>query len=341
MTSECKATPIITEHDIKVTNPFVPPGRYRDGIELMLEILFRFLDKKERDDVLYNKLMLEKPDADESKYIQAACELTICAWFAYVAIKIHEKFEYEFMVNSPKDVDCAIWDKGNQFNIEVKCASYKKQNDIVATSDLVIHGLGRLSDYNSAVSKLQNVFATLPEPTLLVAAHHMDCKMKDYLIGAQEKFGKSIVSNHLNILFVCVDDQMDMTKWISYLNGPEGLFTEESFEPRESYGNVDMVVFTNLYHRHHRVEGKSNISEYWDATKAFNFAIKNPLSTKTGELFSSFANKIPLDNYDFQEYLKQAYIPEEAIPGLALSYFVADQINKGICKFQGYSGDQK
>lgn len=88
MTSEQKVTPKIMEYNIKVVNPFVPPGRYREDIKPILEILFRFLNDKEKSDLLYKKLMLEKNDADESKYIQAACELTICTWFAYVAIYI-------------------------------------------------------------------------------------------------------------------------------------------------------------------------------------------------------------------------------------------------------------
>lgn len=340
MTSDQKKDQKITKYNIKVSNPFVPLGRYRDYIKPLLDVLFLYLDDKERSDLIYNKLMLENDKADENRYIQAACEVTICGWFAYVASMTKERYEYEFVVSTPKDVDCAIWDKENQFNIEVKCADYSKHKNIVATSDLVMHGLRRLTDYNSSVSNLQNVFSTGAEPTTLGAAQHMDCKMKDFLLSAQEKFGKSIVSNHLNILFVCVDCQMDMTKWMSYLKGPQGLFTEESFEPRENYDNVDVIVFTNLYHRHYRTEKKNKISDHWDLEKSFNFLIKNPRSTKPNDLISDFTKKIPLENYDFQEFFKEfsknSTYPDDIKSSLALSHFVVEQAKKGIYKFQGY-----
>lgn len=324
------------KYSITVVNPYVPAGSYRDGLHTPLIKLFPYLNKKERNMLLYNKLMLEKSAVDQEKYVQSACELTVCAWFAHMASQTKGKFVYEFTVAPPKDVDCAIWHSGYQFNIEIKCANYQKQQDIVAKSELVMHGLGRLDDYGPLVERLRGLLSTPSKPSVLGAAHHMDCKMKDYLLSAQAKFGCNIQPDNLNILFVCVDDQMDMMKWISYLTGPGGLFTDDSFEPPNNYGNVDMVVLTNLYHRHANLERKDKISDHWNLSQAFNFAVINPQSTKTRQLFSLSSSLLPLENGDFHHFLKEADIPEEMKGALGLSYYVAHQVKQGIQKFQGY-----
>jgi len=332
--------PEVKEYKLNVTNPFVPEGPYQQGLRTPLTKLLPYLNEKERQDLLHNKLMLEKDVVNQGKYIQAACELTVCSWFAHIASCTGEKFEYEFVVAPPKDVDCAIWHKGCQFNIEVKCADYEKQQNIAAGADYVVHGLGRLDDYLPLVSRLKDVFGTSSEPSILSAAHHMDCKMKDYLISAQEKFGSNVLPDKLNVLFVCVDDQTDMTKWIGYLRGPRGLFTTDSFAPEASYNNVDVVVLTNLYHRHANLESKDKISAHWDLSQAFNFAIENPQSTKKQEMFSSFSALLPLENSTFLNYLEQADIPEGLKNAIGLNHFVSDQVAKGIHKFQGYSVDE-
>lgn len=340
MSIEPTKTAEVKEYQINVTNPVVPAGPYRHGLHTPLTKLFPFLKEKEINALLNNKLMLEKDVVDRALYLQAACELTICSWFAHIASRTGAKFVYELKVAPPKDVDCAIWHNGYQFNIEVKCADYEKQRNIVADSDLIMHALGRMNDYKSSASRLQSLFSASPEPTVLGESHHMDCKMKDFLINAQGKFGSNVLPDNLNVLFVCVDDQMDMTKWISYLQGPQGLFMEDSFEPQENYNNVDLVVLTNLYHRHTDVESKSRISAHWDLSKAFNYALKNPKSTKKAEVFDSFAALLPLENNNLIEYVAQADIPDEHKFALGLSHFVGDQIERGIYKFQGYAVDK-
>lgn len=327
------------QYTIKVQNPYVPAGAYRDGIRVPLSHLFPFLSNREKSDLLYKKLMLERADADQGAYIQAACELTVCAWFAFIARQTCGKYVYELKLSPPKDVDCALWYKEYQFNIEIKCADYSKQRQIVTSSNFVVHGLGRLTDYSDLVGNLQQLFDGAVEPATVGASHHMDCKMKDYLLSAQEKFGSDIEQHHLNVLFVAVDCQMDMTKWIAYLNGPQGLFTDESFEAPDNYKNVDLVVFSNLYHRHSDLEKKSRISQHWALHEAFNFAVVNPRSTKSDEILKSFWNVIPFENNALHQYLKNSDIPLELQSGTGLSYFVGHQIENGIQKFQGYADD--
>lgn len=340
MTNELTQSSTEKNYDIKVRNPFVPIGPYRERLSTPLSKLFPFLTEKEREDLIHTKLMLEQETCNQSAYAQAACELTVCSWFAHVATSCGERFEYEHMLAPPKDVDCAVWHQGQQFNIEVKCADYARHQNIVTESDFVIHGLGRMDGYEDAVTQLQNFFGTSATPAILGAAHHMDCKLKDYLVSAQGKFGDDVDANSLNVLVVCVDDQMDMTKWIAYLNGPRGLFTNHSFESQENYKNVDLVVFSNLYHRLANPETKDKITAHWDLSQAFSFAVANPQSTKRDDLYSMFAHLIPLENNDFFQFLEQLKIEEGIKSAIGLCHYVGDQIARGVHKFQGYPVDQ-
>jgi hypothetical protein len=340
MTSELTPSRAERRYDIKVLNPFVPIGPYRDRLPTPLSKLFPYLTEREREELIYAKLMLEQETSNQSAYAQAACELTVCSWFAHIATSLGERFEYEHRLAPPKDVDCAVWHQGHQFNIEVKCADYAKHENIVSDSDFIIHGLGRLDGYGDAVTRLQDLFGTSAKPAVLGAAHHMDCKLKDYLLSAQGKFGEVVDANSLNVLFVCVDDQMDMTKWIAYLNGPRGLFTKQSFEPQENYWNVDLVVFSNLYHRHANLENKDKITAHWDLSQAFNFALVNPQSMKSDDLYSMFARLVPLENNGLLQFIDQLSGEEWIKSAIGLCHYVGDQISKGIHKFQGYPVDE-
>lgn len=226
--------------------------------------------------------------------------------------------------------------KGTQFNIEVKCADYQKQKGIVADSELVVHGLGRLDNYVETVQRLQGQVGVTGDRPFISPAHHMDQKMKDYLLSAQGKFGANVEPSVLNVLVVCVDDQMDMTKWIGYMQGPQGLFTESSFEPAKNFDNVDMVVLSNLYHRHSDLANKTKIKDHWNFSKAFNFAIINPATTKSDLLFSKFCNLLPLENGGLVEYLRKFPVSDGLESALGLSYYVSEQKKNGVHKFQGY-----
>lgn len=325
-----------TQRTITIANPFVPSGAYRVGLQTALCKILPHLNRREKEDLVYKKLMLEQQAADEAKYVQSACELTVCAWFANVAGQAGSNFEYEPAIESPKDVDCSILYGGHKFNIEVKCADYQKQKSIVAGSELTFHCLGRLDDYNPTVARLQDLLGNTDDRLFISPAHHMDLKMKDYLLSAQGKFGTTLQPDSLNILFVCVDDQMDMTKWIAYLEGPQGLFTTDSFEQPQKYSNVDMVVLTNLYHRHCDLARKPKISGHWNLSEAFNFAVINPATTKSPEIFSEFSGLVPLENAGLIAYLKNSSIPDGLELALGLSYYVVEQKKQGVHKFQGY-----
>ena len=324
----------VRHYNIKVSNPFVPDGVYKQGVGKVLPWLFQFLSEGEKRDIIDNKLRLRHTEADKTQYIQAACEVTICSWFANQALGTSSKYQYELQVVPPKDVDCAIWYKNIQFNIEVKCADYRLQNQIDAKPGLKINAFGRMDDFEEFATKLATVMANGPDPVAVAKAKHMDCKLKDYLLSGQEKFGNRVDPDHLNVLYVCVDHQMDMQKWLSYLYGARGLFTAESFESPANYANVDVVVFSNLYHRHHDIANKMALSDHWILNAAFNIAVANPASTKAERLFTAFGEIAPLDNAALERF---AATLDDLGRELALSYYVNDQISKGVYKFQGYA----
>ncbi|GJI93632.1 hypothetical protein RugamoR57_03500 [Duganella caerulea] len=326
--------PAVRHYDIKVSNPFVPDGAYKQGLTMVLPRLFQFLSEGEKHDIIDNKLRLRHNGADQAQYIQGACELTICSWFANQALHTSSRYQYELQVVPPKDVDCALWYKNIQFNLEVKCADYRHQNQIDAGAGLKVNGFGRLDDFEEFTARLAAAMSNAPDPVTVAKAKHMDCKLKDFLLSSQEKFGCHIDPEHLNVLYVCVDHPMDMQKWLSYLQGPRGLFTPDSFEPPASYANVDVVVLTNLYHRHHDLDKKSSLSDHWILEAAFNIAVANPASTKTQRLFAAFAEIAPLDNAGLERF---AATLDDLSGKLALSYYANEQISRGIHKFQGYA----
>lgn len=324
--------------NVEVINPFVPMGEYRRGLQIALNHLVPHLEEKQILTLLNRKLMLGSAAAKESTYLQAAAELTVCSWFAYVA---PTSFLYEPKLNPPKDVDCAFKYEEMQFNIEVKCADYERQHDITANSDFRMLSLGRLDNFFETFSNIEGLFASAEKPARLACAHHMDLKLKDYLLSAHKKFPPQINMDHLNVLIVCVDDQMDMNQWFGYLNGSKGFFTTDSFVPQDSYNNVDLVVLSNLYHRHHKPMQKDKILAHWDLSEAFNILIRNPNSTKSERIFSYFHSFLPNETNKIHDYVVDGDAPGYIKMALAIPHYVADeQLAKGIFRFQGYAADE-
>lgn len=97
----------------EILNPYIPTGQYRAGLQIALSKILPCLTSKEKEDLVCRKLMVDQPKPDESKYIQSAAELTVCAWFANVAGQAGGEFNFEPVINPPKDVDCSIIHEGN------------------------------------------------------------------------------------------------------------------------------------------------------------------------------------------------------------------------------------
>ena len=73
----------------------------------------------------------------------------------------------------------------------------------------------------------------------------LDNTLKTFLQEAHAKFPTVELTDQLNVLVVCCDDEKDMGRWHDYLYQAQGLFTNDSFADPKTYDRVDVVVLTN------------------------------------------------------------------------------------------------
>ncbi|WP_028863995.1 hypothetical protein [Psychromonas aquimarina] len=243
---------------------------YLESVKLLIDTLSLHLTKSEIRDIP-KKLQITKSSINEAQYLQAACELTVCLYFAD---KYGGNFIYEDKVNPPKDVDCSFIDNNSKYNIEVKCADFSVVDNVKNDDCFKMSALGRMPEYRGVVSNLQEIFNDSGKQ--LKTYKHLDNRMKDFLISAHGKFSDENYGDVVNVLLVCCDDAMDMTKWTSYLTGLQGLFTKDSFHSQVSFNKVDVVILSNLYHRHAKYQEKENITNNWDFASSFNILFCNP-----------------------------------------------------------------
>lgn len=303
---------------VTVSNPYIPASEYRKELELELKCIGQHLSQREFEALLYKKLRLEDPAPSEKQYLQAAVELTVCAHYAR---HFPEDFIYEDKVEPPRDVDCSFRSEGYKFNVEVKCADYTTKHQIDENGEFIIRAIGRMNDYNETVAKLQETFASGGNE--LVKGLHMDNKLKDYLTDAHGKFPNITKQGEYNVLVVGCDDQWGIQQWEGYLTGVQGLFTEDSYAAPEQYSNVDMVVLSNLYHRHKSVEQKDKLSGHWTFSNSFCLLYENPRSTKPNSMAHAFARTLRFFNNELAQYQMEGDTPDFLKQRLAISHYVS------------------
>lgn len=305
---------------------------YYNGLLDALSTLDSALTNKQKRS-LYDALQFSGKKFDEARYLQAAGETVIAS---FLASHFPETFVYEPKLNPPKDVDCGFSENGKSYNIEVKCPDFSIANDIEAANAFKIGSFGRLVDYDEVVGKMQEAFDPKTNPAVdpnkpLIKQQHMDNKLKDYLLSAHSKFKDKTGPDELNVLAVCGSHWMDIQKWFFYMYGLQGLFTNESFYPFEEYKNVDVVLLTNLYHRHHEYWNKDKIENHWDFTKSFNLIFSNPLRRQDkAEIIWSFVDSIPNHSRQLMNFKVTNGLDEMRIP----HYVVEELIAKGLYYFQ-------
>lgn len=303
--------------EVTVCNPFVPSAEYRQELALALECIGKHLSQREFEALVYRKLRLEDPSPAEYQYLQSAVELTVCVHYA---LNFPSYFVYEDRVVSPRDVDCSFRSEGYKFNVEVKCADYTTKHEIDAGGAFIIRAIGRLSDYNDAVAQLQETFSS--GGNTLAKGLHMDNKLKDYLYDAHLKFPDEADHSQYNVLIVGCDDPWDMQQWEGYLTGQKGLFTEDSFADATRYSNVDLVVLTNLYHRHKSVAAKNKLTGHWTFANAFSLLYENPRSKKPKSMLYAFSRTLRFYNNEVIEHKMEGDAPDFLKERLAISHYV-------------------
>ena len=195
-----------------------------------------------------------------------------------------------------------------KFNVEVKCANSKKKHAVDDGEGFKTGVHGRLSDFKYLSENLTEAFASVG--SLLSEQRHMDINLKDFLLSADGKFSAVTSDKELNVLVVACDDAMDMQKWYSYLHGPQGLFTPESYVDASGYNKVDMVLLTNLYHRHKDLALKNKLVGHWELNQAFSILCHNPKSLKPNKTFHMFSGTVQHYNDQLHSHVVEGDAPD-------------------------------
>lgn len=323
--------------DIELHNPFIPKGEYLAGMIAAVSYVGRHTGRKKLKELVLNKLRVSDHAVTEQAYLQAAVELTVCAHFAQF---FSDNFIYEEKINAPKDVDCSFESAGYKFNVEVKCADFSKKHEVDSGDGFKLGSLGRTDGFDQLFEELQELFGA--GGNKLEKQQHMDNKLKGFLLSATEKFSVGINESELNILVVGCDDAMDMQKWLSYMYGACGLFTEESYFDSATYDNVDLVVLTNLYHRHKDVLAKDQLHDHWILNEAFNILCENPRSSKKFDVFNEFSKTIRHYTNELRAHVVEGDAPDFIKMGLAIPDFVGNKLNpSGLYYFQPYPAKEE
>jgi hypothetical protein len=317
---------------VTLNNPYISKEKYCEGLTTALELIGQHLTQGEFEALVYNKLRMEDPTPSEEQYLQAAVELTVCSHYAEL---FPESFVYEDEVMPPRDVDCSFRSGGYKFNVEVKCADYTRKHQVDKNGGVIIRAIGRMSNYDEAVDDLQKSFASSGQT--VVKGLHMDNKLKSYLIDAHGKFPDSTRDGEYNVLVVGCDHDWDMQQWEGYLTGTQGLFTNDSYIRPENYDNVDMVVLTNLYHRHKSVDEKDKLSDHWKLGSSFCLIYENPRSKKPYSMVQAFAVTVNPFNNHLNAYQMEGDMPRELSDRVVIPHYVKDVLARsGQYFFQPY-----
>lgn len=324
--------------DREILNPYFSGNenitlQYKSGMMSAISELSKHLNNNEMEDLLNNKLQLFSRTPNEPQYLQAACELVICG---HLAKKFQNNFKYELKVNPPKDVDCSFSEDGIQFNVEIKCADFSKSNLINEGEGYKIGFLGRNPDVQTVLDDLASALNSIPSAKPLINQQHMDNKLKDYLQSAHGKFSQLPREDHLNVLAICCDNPMDIQKWFGYLYEHQGLFTEESFADRSSYNLVDIVLITNLYHRHYSYRNKDKLTDHWLLNNSFNLILSNPYRSKDKKsAILKFCEIMPNYSFELSQYQVPGDVEVYVKNSIKIPHFVVDKLQaKGIFLFQ-------
>lgn len=288
----------------------------------------QFISNKYFKDIWDNKLQLKKAKFDEKAFIQSACELAVANYFC-------EKngFRVEAKVNPENNMDVDVQFQSNNFiyNIEVKCAAFTN-NENVQNTDLVKYiTYGRVDNRLDLMSIISNAIDEgLKKQGKPVTEHaelkNMDNNLRSFLTNAHEKFNDSSTDSEVNILLICCGDREDMQRWVGYLKGPEGLFTNDSFCNHSMYNNVDLVILTNLYYKHKDFFSK-NIENSWSLSETLNLSIINPYcKLRKPKGIKNFDKEMINYNSEINQFELLGQAPEGLKDARKVVHFVIDHL---------------
>jgi len=266
-----------SNHILKTSSP--------DYVAGFVKAALGVYEPKKLTEILKNSFFI--PDEGhywEETYYQRASELSV-AWH----LKQKEmndsvrNFLIEKKVNPPKNVDdyYEVWDKGSnavlgftKVALEIKCPF--EESPAPFPGHITLDTFGRIPQYQETLNNLKETIELGPSGNVILQAKNPDDRMKQCLVLAHEKFLPCPGIDDLNVLFLASGDRDRLNRWHMCLYGGQGLFTQESFEPTDSFSRVDIVVLSNLKYRHQKVRDASA----WTLDDVLLLPILNPHGRK-------------------------------------------------------------
>jgi len=314
---------------------------YYEDFVVIFDNLCKFLSPA-KEKIFNQKLqILDNRKFNEGSFIQIACETTVCSYFLE---KYSEGFFYECKTTtiSDKDVDCQFTDGKYTYNVEVKCPGLDTYKEKFHENPKIEIG-GRFSEegkklINTIEEALQDKLKANKSEWNYTKRKRLDNTLKTFLQEANSKFPSVEITDQVNILVVCCDDQKDMDRWIGYLYHSGGLFTEDSFVDVDTYNRVDIVILTNLFNRHYSFADKVIQGNSWDFSDAFNLCFCNPLKNNTYKAF-------PIRNFigKFNNYTTRliSFIDKEINSNPAVEYFPVQHFTVEFEKYASVRSENK
>lgn len=326
------------EHYLR--RPCASYDTYISELSELIQKLQKVIPETKFRDLINNKLQIKLANFDEHQFIQTACELTVMNEFLG---RNGVTFEYEKKVTKPKDVDFSISVDSISYNIEVKCPSFKENNN--SDGEVKLHFPNRASSLEERTKLIQPIKDKLEQNgKSLSEVKSLDNTMKDFLKSTQSKVSESPLIN-VNVLVIGCDDEVNMHEWREYLVGYNGFFTEHSFIAHGEFNRVDYVLLTNMYNRHHKYYEQTRVDRHWHLSSCFNILYPNKFSLRNKNVngiidLRKMNSLFPNHNIEFEKYLNnETDVPNgenhkmKAI-GLGVAWF-ADKFKKdGIYYFK-------
>lgn len=258
--------------------------RYYSDFIKVLNTFNQYLSKKQIEDLLNNKLLLEKP-YNQSHYLQAISEINI---LYYVLRKFNNEFKYEPKYNGNKNPECSFKCIDYVINLEVKCPDLTSKIECEKRSTNKVHIPERIKPNTMKI--IEDNFKK--NNGNFEIEKRDDNKLKDYLISSAGKFPKCQDDN-FNILVVSLDIISDLDEWYGYIFGNGGVFTSESFVNREDYKNVDAILLTTSMGIHTAFKDTEDVNR-WELENCFNllFLDTHKQDLKKEDFYNKYAINI-------------------------------------------------
>lgn len=279
------------------------------------------------------KMLLKNLPFAEKTFIQYAVETAVVRFFGDL-FPVDFKIEAKINSESDKDVDCQFKHGEFVYNIEVKCSDFVSKEKVDLRDGYKYETIGRLPDKGQEA--IQAVSSALDESHIKkgeqkkehIESKKMDNNLKDFLVLAHNKFNRTPNENEINVLMIGCDNERDIQNWIYYLHAEQGLFTTNSFAPRENYNNVDLVVLTNQYFKHNKFFNKS-VRNCWTLDEGFNLIFVNPNRQLVKEKgIKNFLDILPNYTEALGRYVVPGDAPDFVKDSVRVSWFVKDYLER-------------